>query len=246
MEKLDYNDIPYKDLEKVGLTSEMINDLPKKVTQDLLLGKPSPIVPIIIKTSNLERLLTLSRFSFKKDIKGKVIVLFYPKLKNPNSSFLGSKDSDDLMLNSARAIRIIDKENKERYISQDKKTKTLISLPVEVIKDNLKIIEDAFNLTKEEKTSLEKGNPITLMDKNDAYTIGIDLNKDDAIRIVKGNEQDWYNALNPKEDFKKYNFGINGCWVYNEKEELSYIKEEDYTDEIWQEASKEQLLKLNY
>ena len=36
----------------------------------------------------------------------------------------------------------------------------------------------------------------------------------------------------------RYTFGICGCWVRDEDGNLSYVHEQDYNDEIWEEQEK--------
>ena len=36
----------------------------------------------------------------------------------------------------------------------------------------------------------------------------------------------------------KYNFGIYGCWIRDDKGNLDYINEEDYTEDLWEEQQK--------
>ena len=41
-----------------------------------------------------------------------------------------------------------------------------------------------------------------------------------------------------KRDWDKYTFGVYGCWVMGDDGNLSYVNEDDYTDEMWNEQKK--------
>jgi hypothetical protein len=47
-------------------------------------------------------------------------------------------------------------------------------------------------------------------------------------------------------DWDKFTFGIYGCWVMGEDGNLDYVKEEDYTDELWNEQKKAGLRSMGH
>ena len=46
--------------------------------------------------------------------------------------------------------------------------------------------------------------------------------------------------------FSIITFGIYGCWVMGEDGNLDYVKEEDYTDELWNEQKKAGLRSMGH
>ena len=67
--------------------------------------------------------------------------------------------------------------------------------------------------------------------KRETFSIGIDLNDDMGIRISKGSMMAWREE-SEVERLPHYNFGLYGCWMADDLGNLSYIPEDDYTDEM--------------
>ena len=88
----------------------------------------------------------------------------------------------------------------------------------------------------QKKHNQEVGKRVTTEKNNLGITItyGVDLFADNCIRLVYGNKQKWEEEK--QTEMPKYNFGIFGCWETNNENELtSYIKEEEYTQEMKEE-----------
>ena len=73
---------------------------------------------------------------------------------------------------------------------------------------------------------------MSLLEGEDQVVAGIDLLSRKGIRIVQGTIQDWKREVE-EYDMKRYNFGLYGCWYRNDGDDLEYVAEEDYTEEIW-------------
>ena len=82
----------------------------------------------------------------------------------------------------------------------------------------------------DEKTFSE-GKIQSVVSNGDVITIGIDLSDSKGYRVVEGDEQNWKQEKET-DKLPKYNFGLYGCWTFDKDNNLSYIPEESYTDEM--------------
>ena len=85
-------------------------------------------------------------------------------------------------------------------------------------------------LTNAELTCLQKGLPVTVMDGDNLYTIGIDLNEKTGVRLTHGDEKKWREEQ--RQGFGRYN--------------LDYVPEASYTEELWEEMRKRNNMALKH
>ena len=109
-------------------------------------------------------------------------------------------------------------------------------VPTPVIGRNLRSLMDSFRLTSAEIQMIQDGDPVTFMESDEMVTAGIDLNERTGIRMSTGDVGRWRSQQDCQLD--KYNFGIYGCWIRDDKGNLDYINEEDYTEDLWEEQQK--------
>ena len=86
------------------------------------------------------------------------------------------------------------------------------------------------------RSSLQRGEPLTLVVDDEPVTVGIDLNTRTGIRFCHGDGQRWREQS--KREWDKYTFGCYGCWVMDDDGNLNYVSEDDYTEELWNEQKK--------
>ena len=236
--KFNAAEVPYGTLARFGLTPEMIEDLPKQVTDDILDGRRSPVLPISITDNQGEQVCTRTRFALVRLNDGNVDVLFYPQVKVCPLDNYTPEERKALLANRAIIATMTTAEGKkvQAFHQIDVGTNQILSVPTPVIGRNLELVANEVQLTNAELTCLQKGMPITIMDGDALHTVGIDLNEKSGIRIADGDEKRWREEQ--RKAFGQYNFGINGCWVADNDGNLDYVPEESYTEEMWEEMKK--------
>ena len=122
----------------------------------------------------------------------------------------------------------------------------MLSAPTEVIARNLQLISEDIHLSEAEFNNLQNGEPVTFVrdDDDEPITVGIDLNNRAGVRVSPGDAKMW--SEQRTRDWDKFTFGIYGCWVMGEDGNLDYVKEEDYTDELWNEQRKAGLRSMGH
>ena len=128
------------------------------------------------------------------------------------------------------------------FVQFDEETNQVLSVPTYAIGQNIRTLADTFGLDYEVIKNLQNGEPHsvewdTKEGNRESLAFGIDLKEELGIRIVNGGIKEW---MEDAKDFKeKYNFGIYGVWISDEKGVSGkYVPEEEYTEEIQAELQR--------
>ncbi len=225
-------EIPYKTLERFGLSRQMVEDLPQQALDNICSGYRSPLLPITFKTEGGAMVKSQSRFRLVYDQDNAVQVLFAPKLMATDLSRFHPDNQE--VLRQGDAVFVGGAEPK--FYQIDPATGQVLSVPSPVIGNNLQILLEKFHLTSPELSCLRNGEPLTIYVDDKPVTMGVDLNSECGVRVANGDEEEW--RRDSKREWDKYSFGTNGCWVTDDDGAMSYVAEDDYTDELWNEMKK--------
>ena len=229
-------EIPYRTLEQFGLTQEMVEDLPTPILDDIKAGRHSPVLPIRIKEDDGTIITSRTRFKLYRKDDSSPDVLFYPQLLRCNLDCYNEEEQKALLAGMAIVSHSPEDEQSKCFVQIDRDTNQVLYIPTPVIGRNLRSLMDAFHISPAGIQVIQSGTPMSFLDGNDLITAGIDLNERTGIRMIEGDTEKWKRQLNDGLD--RFNFGIFGCWVKDDTGNLSYIHENDYTEEIWAEQQK--------
>ncbi len=246
IQRFQSEELPYGILGRFGLTQEMLEDLPQKAIEDILDGRRSPVLPISVTDESGEEIHARTRFAFIRMDDNSVDVVFYPQLKAGRLDRFTEEERKALLEHRPVIAPVTTPEGREiqAFHQIDQGTNQIIYVPTPVIGRNLEYAANEMKLTNAELTCLQKGLPITVMDGDDLYTIGIDLNEKTGVRLTHGDEKKWREEQ--RQGFGRYNFGLNGCWVADEEGNLDYVPEASYTEELWEEMRKRNNMTLKH
>ncbi len=234
-ERFTRQEIPYDVLQKFGLTQMMIDDLPENVTKRFLAGRTTPVLPIITENAEGETVQSHARISLVRLNDGNVDVCFAPQWVDEDLQAFNKEQQDKLILGE---VIVTDMPGKGRcFIQYDDAISQVMAVPVELINQNISLLARSFTLSDDAREKLENGGIIELEINQNILSAGIDLNEITGIRVANGDIYTW------QEDAKadrlpKYNFGIYGCWIADDENVLSYVAEDDFTDEINRELAR--------
>ncbi len=231
-------EIPYHILNRFGLTREMIEDLPEGVEKRLRDGQTTPLLPIKVTADNGDTILSAARLSLHRDASGKATVLFYPKLEQADLSRFPA--TQQKALNDGQLVlgekSMSDGKKVPTFFQFDHDTNQVMSVPVAVIENNLKIIADELKLSQPERNCLLNGKLLTTSVQEDQWTLGVTLREKVGLRVVSGDEVAW--REDDRRDYGKFNFGLNGCWIADNQGGLDYVPEDEYSEDLWDEMKK--------
>lgn len=235
-------EIPYGILSQFGLTQEMIGDLPVSVTDAILDGRLSPVLPIHVTDDNGNTISSRTRFKLCRKEDGGVDVLFYPQLQLCEIELYDEQQQEALRDGKAIVAQSPDDGRTKCFVQIDMDTNQVMYVPTPVIGRNLRSLMDCFHLTSAEIQMIQDGEPVTFMEDDEMVTAGIDLNERHGIRMMTGDTARWRSLQGNMPG--KYNFGIFGCWVRDDDGMLNYVKEEDY-DETLLKAQQEAISRIS-
>lgn len=218
-------EIPYDSFDRMGFSQEMIDDLPESIMDKLLSGEKTPLLASKINDNNGNPMRAC--IWLERNENGTVEAMYRPYDNVRDYSEFSKSEQKTLL--SGGVVRTTLKGNVPSYYQMDEQTNRILSCPVDCLKSNI----DGFiqNFAHVDVKKFEDGKPQTLQEGENAITFGIDLSDSKGFRFVNGTEVDWKEEKG-KENLPKYNFGIYGCWTVDNDNNLSYVSEENYTDDI--------------
>ena len=231
----DY-EIPYDKMKRFGITKNMIDDLPQPVLNKLISGQETPLISITRESTRGERIRSYARIFLTRLDDETVEVGFIPQLKTSKLNDF-TLLQQNIMLNGD--VTIAELPQKGRcYAQYDTATNQVISVPEDIINQNISIAAQKYNIDKEDEMYLHDGKPLQIPDTDRIYniSIGINLICKTGIQITKGNLELWHEEK--KNDLPKFNFGKYGCWVTSEDGELKYVDNEHFTLQMKEEKEK--------
>ena len=258
--KINNSEIPYYVLETFGLTRNMIDDLPMDVLSKILSGQRSPVLPVEVEGVNGEKVYSKARFSLVYAEDGKLDVVFHPvfepigeKICMVTRDMATGKEQlkmmdtravySDAVMEGLKAGRVVmdyitagDGRKVKSFLQLDPETNEVLAVPTAVIGRNLQTLVGEFGLTVAETNCIQNGEILTIAQDEEQVSGGLDLNSATGLRFEKGDEKRWKEG--GVRQWNKYSVGVFGCWMM-ENGDLSYIPEEEYTEEIWDEIEKQ-------
>ena len=254
-------EFPYDKLEKVGLTRQMVEDLPPDTLNMLQLGQLSPLLPMSVTAPDGSTITTCAKFHFE-DNGHEVQLRIHPilpevgdtmvmKRTDPESGREVLKEVETKDVYSEKVLAKLmqgkvvedyqflpDGTKQKAYLQMDMDTHEIIGVPCGAIVKNLQLLTSDFHLTTAESRCLENGELLTVVEGDDPITIGIDVMAPAGVRLVAGDEHKWLD--NRKRDWDKYELGFNGCWMTDDDGNVQYVDEEDFEKfDIWNEVDRQ-------
>ena len=227
----DYKQIPWAELEQIGLSEEKFLDLPKGSIDRIMTGNLSPLmkmqfldkdgnalaVPECMKLSQNEDGVVPTKFRLVKDEQGNVHVQLLPKRSEVDLQVGETKISrTDLarMKDQESVLTTIRKNGKdEKYYLQLDSSLNIIQMARE--KDV--IIPNAIGdvtIGQQQAQQIRDGKPVELEVGDTKVTIGVDLNDRNGFRIVEGDMDEW--KQKKLEQWDRVTPGIKGYWKTSE------------------------------
>ena len=214
-------DIPYDILEEFGLTRQMINDLPESIMNRLLTGRITPPLPVNDTTQDGEKCSAMAKIALIRKENGNMDVLFWPRME-----MLDLDQMPNISEESVKSGKVFRTE--KGYAQYNGTIEQIMQVPYRIVLHNIEAIQDTVGLSQKDTDAILKGKPVTITEgEYKGCSIGIDLENDNAIRLSKGTTRDWEKEESI-DDVKKYNFGVFGCWIRDEKDTLHYMKNSEY------------------
>lgn len=241
-------DYPLELLAEIGLTEQMIYDLPNQVHEVIEMGGMSPLLPIAI-AQPFGQTRGYAKFCLFDTDEG-IEVLLSPKLNHCNLDAFSEQEQEALLAGKVIVADVEepfvtdegveDVQRTKAFVQLDKDTNGVLYSPTQIIGRNINAISNEYDLTSEDLEAFWRGELVTVTEPNgqggnDAVTIGVDLLADKGVIVIPGSAEHWVQTV--RKPLPRYSFGNDGCWV-NKDGLLSYVPEESFTKDILDELDR--------
>lgn len=160
--------------------------------------------------------------------------MFLPVKNQGNLEYFTGEQKE--ALKNGKVLKVIlPSNNSWNYVQLDSATNSIISVKSNLVDNNLSLLAHNMGMDENYIQELENGKVVTLEKDDQKLSVGLDLNEETGILSVNGDAQTWQKERDGILAFDKYNFGIYGCWTRDDKGMLSYVPEEEYTEEMCEE-----------
>lgn len=234
--KYTEQDIPLDILEKFGMTQQMVEDLPQSERNKLMDGSFTTEMPISITHEDGSVIRTKAAIKIISKGNDEIDLLVAPMWKR--NELQGFSEEEVNNLRAGKVLLISGPHKGDKYVQLDDVSNHVISEEAELIQHNIQVYQKLFDLDEDETSDIMKGDPITIGDIDDPFTIGVDLHSPEGIHHVDGDKIEWEKTRRG-DILPHFNFGMFGCWVTDDNGTLDhYVVEEKYTKQMIDEMQR--------
>lgn len=221
------NEMPWEQLEKLGITEEKFLDFPKDSIDRIMTGNTSPLmkmkfvdndgnamkVPESLNVFQNEEGIVPTKFRLLREANGKVRVELMPR-RNELNLMLGetaiTKEQLERLKNQESVRTVIRKFGKDEmcYVQLDSELNIL-----QMTKEKEVVIPNAIGdvtIGTEIEQRLREGKPVELEVGDTKVTVGVDLNARNGFRVVEGDMNLW--KQRKLEQWDRITPGVKGYW----------------------------------
>lgn len=213
-EKFIMNDIPWKELQEMGISEAAFLDFPKDVIDRILTGNNSPLVNLSFKNVQGEQVQLPAKFRFERDKNGELQVIFQPKrMELQNDYYLSPSDLERLDNLETILVDVMTEKGMEKcWLQKDHELNAIDR----VKEDDVKIPEAIgyVVLGEAEKQQIREGKPVQLEVDDIVVTVGVDINARNGFRVVNGDMDEW--KQKKLEQWDRITPGAQGYWQTSE------------------------------
>ena len=171
------DELPWKELDDIGISKDDFLELPISILNTVLLGRLSPIMMLKVKVDD-NIYSVKGKFAFERDEKNVVQVKVFP-IRNDILYLDEFTEEERELLKNGRIVKkkFPNKEGKKvlSYVQLDPETLCLISLPISAM--FIPGIIMGKELTDDEKEKIKDGQILEIEIENQKNTITVDLVK---------------------------------------------------------------------
>lgn len=225
------NEIPWHELNKIGISEEAFLELPKDSLDKILTGQLSPLmklkfmddqgntltVPEKMKLSQNPDGTIPTKFSLQRTKEGNVQVVLHPK-RNEINLTIGNATINQEGLERLKNMETIpmtvvkDGKDEKYYIQLDHDLNIL-----QMTNEKSIVIPNAIGdvtLGENQIQQIRDGKPIELEVGDTKVTVGVDLNDRNGFKIVEGDMDEW--KQRKLEQWDRITPGVRGYWKTSE------------------------------
>ena len=154
----DENEIPYEKFASIGLSQEMVDDLPEMVMKKLLEGHWTPILPVSVDLGDGIQRTIQARLKLERR-SGTVDILIAPRSEMADLEDFTPEEQNTLRSGKIIITKMPGKE--QCFVQLDDKTNRVFYIPVSLMEDNLASLQNEMELSNEQVAQMCTGNVIS-------------------------------------------------------------------------------------
>lgn len=209
------HEIPYMQLEKLGISKEGILAAQKEVMDNFMTGGFTPLLQIGVE-GNDHIFYFLGKLRMSRDSRGGVSLDVLPmRTKTPYDRELNLDEAEMEHLRKGLILKknvYADNKKITYYAQLDGETNAILKVKARDVAIP-SVIKDV-DIDRQQRESIREGLPVEIEADGTTYTIGIDLLESTGYKVMQGTEDDW-NATVAKE-WDRINPGEIGFWLTDE------------------------------
>ena len=207
------HEIPYRQLEKLGISKKNILDLNKDIKSSFMMGGFTPLIKMEVE-GNGTTYNFLGKLRMSREPKGGVSLDVLPlRTRTPNDEELRLDESEMEHLRHGLILKknVYDENNRKTtyYAQLDGETNAILKVKVRDVAIP-SIVKDV-DINMELREEIRNGTPVEIDADGTAYTIGIDLLEPSGYRILQGTEEDWNTMI--AKDWDRIHPEEIGFWM---------------------------------
>lgn len=190
--------LPIDGLNKIGISKDMLKNMPVQLVDSLKRGEITPIIQTSIVASNGQTVRLPLRLQVIRDAgSGTPSLLVYPtRSEMENSLLLSSKEVDAVKAGETISKElIVNGQSRQHLIQFDGRTNSLVHIPANELKLEEKFRElesiNDIHLGTQQKEQIRTGKPVELKVGDEKVTVGVDLREPHAFKVIKGDMNEW-------------------------------------------------------
>ena len=210
------HEIPYRQLDKLGISKKSILALNKDILSTFMMGGFTPLLKMEVE-GNGKTYIFLGKLRMSREPKGGVSLDVLPmRTRTPNDKELRLDESEMDHLRHGLILKknVYDESNKKTtyYAQLDGETNAILKVKARDVAIP-SVVKDV-DINTGLREDIRNGIPVEIDADGTAYTIGIDLMEPSGYRVLQGTMDDW-NALIAREWDKIHPEEI-GYWLTDE------------------------------
>ena len=195
--KMKMAPVPLEKLEKLGITRQSFDAMPKELKDPLLSGHITPLMRLRIPADNGKIVEIPMKLQLAFDKSDNLQLLTYQINREVDNRIrLTDAELDRTRKGEAVLKEVkVGNERKQRYVQLDKETNSLMYRDVATVQlekklqDLEKVKDIGLGLNQKEAALL--GKPVELNVGDEKVTVGVDLRQPQGFKVVKGDMEEW-------------------------------------------------------
>ena len=227
MKIMKANEVPFDELQQVGISEEAFLNLPKEAIDRMMTGRTSPLLQMQWTKKDGTLVPFLGKLALMRDADGKVHLNVIPRIEKQEmvQQLAAAKGitPEDFKKMDKGEILVKEVGRERQYFQLDRTTNSVVSIK----EADIRVPNSVGDVTlgEKQKDRIREGKPLELEVGNTKVTVGVDLNDVTGCRVIKGDLNQW--KQDKLIEWDRNTLGVAGYWRCSENNwQLQQVREQ--------------------